>query len=183
MPVKDARCRWWEASTRIARRAGVSTAAKTTAKTTGRSVTLRACPPHEAHSPPRASSAHADRGRRDDCRGEPRRRGQPPDALSARANRFVVRRAAARRVASGINSSVSGGRFVSASVPRSSVCGDGENHTTGGEVASIRGGLQSHASGADSCVGGGYRNAAEFNFSSIFGGKELAASKGYEAIP
>jgi hypothetical protein len=32
-------------------------------------------------------------------------------------------------------------------------------------------------------VGGGYENDAEGRFSSIFGGKQLAANNGYEAIP
>ena len=44
----------------------------------------------------------------------------------------------------------------------------GARNTTGGEIA---------------WVGGGYKNNALFDFSSIFGGKELNTKTEYEAIP
>lgn len=101
--------------------------------------------------------------------------------------------------ASGQEASVSGGDGNTASEEFASVSGGSFNHAEA-NAASVTGGAQNHASGTNSSVsggfvnaaggglgatwvGGGYKNTAEFNLSSIFGGKELKTATEYEAIP
>jgi hypothetical protein len=86
--------------------------------------------------------------------------------------------------ASGEFASVTGGFHNTASGQNASVTGGAQN-TASGINASVSGGFVNTASGVlgATSVSGGYKNTAEFNFSSIFGGKELKTTNEYEAIP
>ncbi len=90
--------------------------------------------------------------------------------------------------ASGLGSTISGGAGNIASGLQSSISGGTENRATA-EQSSISGGNLNRTLGppelgdAASWIGGGYKNLAEANFASIFGGRELTAKAEYEAIP
>ncbi len=101
--------------------------------------------------------------------------------------------------AGNIGDSVSGGRFNYAGGggyeygedPGGASVSGGEHNTAGQIGSSVSGGAYNQADGCWSWVGGGSENTVGpttgfcegATFASIFGGKELGASKEYEAIP
>jgi hypothetical protein len=88
--------------------------------------------------------------------------------------------------ASGGDASVSGGWENTASAQAASVSGGGENTANTGDT-SISGGYKNTAgdypiaNGFYASILGGYKNVADSNFTTIYGGKEVTASKEYEA--
>jgi len=107
---------------------------------------------------------------------------QTPDGTSAGGNArghyatdWQKRRNAADEVASGNDSTLSGGRNNKASGTDSSI-GGGRNNTASSTDTTISGGRDSTASGADSVVSGGKNNIASGGKSVISGGHDNTAS-------
>jgi hypothetical protein len=83
--------------------------------------------------------------------------------------------------ASWYEATVSGGARNSATGTESTVSG-GDFNSANGSGSSISGGSYNVAGGGTS-ISGGYKNTTSGLYSSIFGGKELKATKEFEAIP
>lgn len=91
-------------------------------------------------------------------------------------------RSAATQVASGNNSTISGGVRNTASGLRSTVSGGRENTASGGICNTVSGGQGNTASGYFCTVSGGYFNSASSYYSTVSGGYGNEASSYYSSV-
>lgn len=99
-------------------------------------------------------------------------------AGNARGNNAVdlqTVRSSASQVASGNNSTVSGGNYNTASNLYSTVSG-GSNNKANGSYSTVSGGYQNTANGSTSTVSGGYQNIANNTYSTVSGGRSNTAN-------
>lgn len=94
---------------------------------------------------------------------------------------WQTNRASASQVASGSQSTISGGYSNTASGSKSAI-GGGYSNTASGAYSTISGGVNNTASGSRAAIGGGYSNTASSAYSTISGGFQNTASGSRSAI-